>query len=609
MGLFDDLKKEQKQGQETATPSLFADLEQPLARQEAGPIPSKSGLISLLPSKEEVPELLLSAAGMAAKRTLPGMGLSALGAAAGEGIRQAVFEDQPLTPKERTMKLLGAATRGAVGEAGGRFIGKAFTPFAGGITPEIAAGRKTAESIGIEPPLSAITEAKVPQALERFGEVSFFGERVTKIKNAAIKQLEFYADKVGRNISSDKPSEMIGQAAEENIQGFDKVFRATKNNLYDAVIPLVKDMKPKLENTINAIKGALGKRTLPINKAERSYFENIIETLTPQETAVKRAGGRFVPATERIIEEGVPGILQKEVIEETPSRFIGGNLGSLEVPRMKGGGGMLFPEPEATVNTFSGLRELRTALKKKILPLRQVGRTGLAREIEIVTNAISRDLDATASAVSPDIAQGIKEADKFFAIGINKLKDKMIPVLQKVASKEPSKLHKIIFRKDSPELVKAGKEILGEETFNDIKRQWFEGIVENSKSVIEGVEVLSPQKLSNNIRRFGSTIEEAFSDNAAQKEMFDKLVEVSNLMTRGKQITSGSQTAFLGSIINELLSPLRAASVALTSTSPGRELLTRGYPRVGKAVERTVQPSLQLLQQKIFQKRNQENKK
>ena len=594
---FDEDKKE-PQAKTSPGVLTFDDLTPGSVGQEAGPVPSREGLKTLLPTKEELPELVLSMAGGLAKRTPAGIALSAGGAMAGEAIRQKFLSDEELTPKERFKKLGFAGVRGVIGEGAGLAVGKLFHPFSGSVTPEIEAGRKSAESVGIKPPLSAITEAKTPQALERFTEVSPFGGKITEQKNNAIKQFGIFADSVGAGIAPDKPSELVGELAEKSVQNFEKIFRATKDTLYDAVMPIVRNVPPILMNTIDTLKGIIKRRETSVG-SDTAFFEEFLDNLIPKESTVKRAGGRFIPAKEKVISEGIPGILQKEEKEIIYSKFIRNFFNEFDVPRYKGGAGLLLPEPVARVNTFELLRKLRTKVSEKIMPLNQVGRTGMAREFKVLRDAITRDLDATASSVSADVASGLKEADKFFAIGINKLKDRLIPIIQRTAQREPSKLHKVLIRKDSPELIKAGREILGDEAFNDIKRQWFEGVIENSKSVIEGLEVLSPQKLSNNIRRFGSTIDEVFSDNPAQKEAFEKLTEISNLLTRGKQITSGSQTAYIQSIANMFnvfqlpQTILTGMAAGLVRTGTGRELLTRGFPKVGKAAERTVQPLAQ----------------
>ncbi len=121
---------------------LKSDLTSSTIRQEAGSVPTRAGLKSLIPTKEQIPELLATTATGLATSNLPiktaagAMGLAGQGGEIINQFRQAYTGENPPTTIGESLKRQGKAfARGASGELIGRGAGKLFTPFKGGVTP------------------------------------------------------------------------------------------------------------------------------------------------------------------------------------------------------------------------------------------------------------------------------------------------------------------------------------------------------------------------------------------------------------------------------------------------------------------------------------------
>lgn len=510
--------------------------------QTAGPIVSPTGLFQKLkPRKEEIPELIGSMTGGFARRTLPGMALAAFGSATGEAGRQigervGIFKTPPPETSTEAAKRIGAAgLRGAFGETVGRGVGKLFTPFSGGVTPEISKQVQAAGRAGVKPPLSAVTESKPVQALERFTEFGPFGSAVTRQKQEAVKQLGDFAEKISDGISSDNPPEFIGELAARKVKDFEKAFRTAKDKLYEPINNVLNEKPVDPKNTIAAIKTVLERKE---GGAEgRALLEDWLKRLEPSGMEAAGYSKRSLPNFNRL----------KAIRTEIGSR---GN----------------FNDP---------------------------GVTGIKAQLETIYAAASKDMDDLANKYG--MADYLKEVNAQYSKGIRKLQDSLIKAIDKKAEKSPESLHRLIIRQNSPSLIKAAKEIVGEDGFNQIRKQWFDDLVNRSKSIVDGEEIVSPAKLANNLRKMGSSLDEITAGNPELAAKLSDLSDTAKLLTRGQKVTAGSQTGFILSTLKDIRGIL---SAPLVRTETGREFLTTGYPKVGKFAERAAQAGGQLGLQK-----------
>lgn len=533
-------------------------------QQGAGDIPAPGEFKRFLPKVQDLPEIgmaTLAAMKFAGTKTIPGA--AAVGAASmlGEAGTQVAQKfgvlpgEPPQNPMDIAKRLGAAGLRGIGGEMIGRGIGKLFTPFSGSVTPEIKQGVEAAKRSGVEPPLSAMTESKPVQALERMAEFGPFGGPVTAQRPQALRQLEEFTNRISDGIAPDSSPDLVGELAKNKVKAFETVFRNTRDKLYDLAFPLVKDRKPELSNTTSTLQDIIERRSGELEPAALSQLKGLLKRITEiPEQVVQKSGG-------------VPGFVAENITEKIPGK-------------------------ESSVLTYQQLRNTRSNLGKLLDEgFGDPGLTGIKSEYKRLYGAMTQDLDATASGVSPQIAKSIKDADSFYSTGIARLQDSLLKAINKRAEKSPESLHTLIFRKDSPTLIKAGREILGEDGFNQIRKQWFDDLVNKSKSIVEGEEIVSPAKLANNLRRMGGSLPEIVADNPQLAQKMADLSDVSKLLTRGTKVTGGSQTGFIISTLKDIRGILAAP---LIRTEMGREFLTTGFPRIGKAAARAVQPTAQL---------------
>lgn len=502
----------------------------------------KSILERITPTKEELPEFILSSLGDFTKRTPLGLALAGGGAIVGEGIRQAVFEEKPLSIKERLLSLGKAGLRGIGGKLIGEGIGKLFTPFRGGVTPKIEIGRIAAESAGITPPLSTITESKPVQAMEKFVEVSPFGGTITRQKGKALKIFEDYAKTVGQEIAPNVNPNVVGNSVKESVKKFKEVFEAAKNELYDLVLPILKD---------EAVD------TTPI--------------ISKLNEIIKRRAGIAEPSGLNKIREFI-----KELSSEKPNlaTFTGGE--------------------EGKISSFQQLKNFRTNVGT-MGKFDDPALSGLRSDFNELYGTITQVMDDTSSKVSPEIAAQFKKANEFFHQGKTTLKSGIYSALIKT---NPENIHKVVIVPDGVFQYKISKEIIGEDTIKEVQRQWFDSVIENSSKIREGEIILNPLSLAGNLKKYSATIDEMFKDNPLLLKSFKDLENISQLMTRGKKITEGSQTAFLLKMLSPVMIGLQAVGAIGLTSKVGREYLTRGYPKLGKLGERIVRPMTQLGLQK-----------
>jgi len=467
----------------------------------------------------EIPEFVGSAAGMLARKTVPGALLAGLGAGAGEAGRQigqrlGVFEGEPpQTSGEAAKRIAFAGLRGGLGEVGGRFFGGILARKPG-VTGGTAKAITRAEAQGLDLPLSARTESPILQSTEAFVErglpESGFAVRRGKIK--VLDQFNDIAEKFTLDIAPVKSNEAFSSLAENRLKAFKVAFTKTKDELYESTLPLVGKRKPQLSET-------------------KAVLQDIVE----------RRSGLAEPKGLNEIRNWLKQIKRGQI------------------------------------KTFVGLRKFRTNVNNRG-KFNDPATTGLQADIKDLGAAITRDLDATASRAGPDVAEGIRFADEFFAKGINRMKDTLTKRLQRTPA---NKMHEILIRPNSPEIAQSGKEILGEEVWRDVKRTWFNQLIENSRKsttliLDDGTrrveKVIDPKLLLNAWRKLGSTSGELFSP-GLERDAMNEFIDTARLLSQVRPTIEGVS---LGRNLAETVAGFFVDPFVTTQT--GRQLLTTGFP-------------------------------
>ena len=591
------------------TPQLkTGELTQPTFTQRAGSIIQPKSLKTLIPKKEDIPELLGSMAGTFAKRTLPGMALSGVFAGAGEASKQLaqrarIFAGQPPeTASEAATKIGGAALTGAGGEILGRGVSKLFAPFAKSFTPAIQEGLSLAEREGITPPLKSITESKILQTTERIAEssINLYTRKVNEIAMNAVRQFGEFAERTVNMVGVKRPPEVQGNFIKETVKGFFENFIETKNKLYNSVFPKVKDLAVTSQNTISTLQEIIERESVPeLGRAD--FFQSILDILQPSAIETRLAGGavvgrKAVPA--KPISGGATDVVmtaQEKAI--TLIKELRGALSPSGGLKVVTGIPSLLTEPsKAAVNTFGKLKKLQEIINKRI-KFDDPSIRGLNAELQNVSLAISKDLDEVVTKFSPDLSINLQKANEYFGNGIELLKTKVFKGLKATS---PGNEYKVVITPNAPGNVRIGREILGD-NFKEVARQWLDDILEKSVVTSEGERFISPKKFSQNLDKYGSTVDEVFADSPQILQLVKEVQKVGLLLTRGEKITQGSQTAFVQSLLvplfTGLIDPMLAAKqiaalsgVGLLITSKaGRKYLTSGFPKVGGIVGRTAQ--------------------
>jgi len=518
--------------------------------------------------REAIPEVgaaTLAGLKFGARRFPVVAGAIGIASALGEAGRQAIFEEQPMTLGER-LKLMGmAGLRGVLGVPIGKGIGKLFSPFRGGVTPQIEAGRKIAEEVGITPPLGTLTESRAVQVAERGLEFTPFGQAITRLRLKALEDFGDFTKSIGKKIAVDRPPEVTGNLAKEVLNELPKKFGETTDKLYDSVLPLIKKANPEVEisNTINRLK---------------EIIENRSGVLEPEGLGKLRG-------------------LLKKFSEIKPS------LATFEIGK------------ESSLKTFGILKKERTNLGLKIQSsFQDPTLTGLSNDLKGLYGAMTEDMNKTVRKVSKKAFADLQTATNTFREGQILLKDSLF---KNIAKSKPENVYKLVIVPGSPSQATLGRELLGD-TFDDVARQWFDDILRKSTTP-EGI--ISPIKIAKRLQNYDSVLPIIAEGNPELLVQFDKLKQIANLLSKGREVSQGSITVFGGAglttfgatiatiqalFTNPKLAAQIASGVAATglgvkgiTSGIGREFLTRGFPRVGKVAERIVQPTAQLGLQRL----------
>ena len=511
-------------------------------------------------------------------------------AAGGELIKQAgqkldlIQGEPPQTLKESGKRVLGAVGRNILGETVARgasgLIGRSPS-----FTPEIEAQAKTfQEATGAKPPLGTMTESKGTQVLERMAEFNPFGAKVTEMRKKAVDGLAKFAEKVGDKIKSKLPPEVSGALIKEDVQGFFDKFHQTTDAIYNPLMNQISRIPAQLDNTVNKLQEILTNRS-----------------------------GVGEPSKLNEVRAWLSDLLGKKI----PSKLVDKD------------GKPIMKEVSGLINDFEGLKKFRTNIAQ-MTKFDDASLSGIKSDLIGLYGAISEDMNNTVKGFSEDAYNELLRANEVYQKGKQVLGSKLFKSL---ASVPQDTIHKIVINPKSSILIKEVKEILPKDTFETAKRAWMDDLISNSFIKNEGENVLSPAKLLSNINKYKNVIGEIFSGNPDQLKMFKDLEDSALLLTRGKQVQQGSQTAFNQSALIQAIIPVvssfvsgvasgqpvlgtlggfaagMAGSKALTNivvSDFGREFLTRGFPKTALALSTGIKTLANLgLKEKNFIKENQ----
>lgn len=601
---------------------------------------------------------------------------AALGAAGGEGFKQlgqraGLFPGAaPSTSLEARGRIESAAVRGLGSEVFGmgveKGIGKLFAPFRGSFTDASKEGLRIAERENIKLPLSMMSSSPAVQTMERAAEFSYnpWGARLTSIRNKAVQDLEGFARKIAAKISSHGSREVQGALAKEGVASYPERFIALKNQMYGALGGQLDSLPVTPSNTLKTLDALIERESAVPKYGRPEIFEAIKEMLVPGSYETK-TGGRILtrPAARSGIPPAESVASGGAIIGRAPATGVsGGDSGflmslerefvpTLELKGARGGGapkgtpnipsmltpsaevqlqrelygsvapgglpgipyglpGMASLQPEAPVSNFIKLNRLQEFVGRKV-KYEDPSIRGLGAELREVTLAMSKDLDEVASKFSPDLAGRFQEANAAFENGIKTLQDALFKSIEGTTQ---SQLHTAIVARNAPEQIRLAREIIGDEGMQAVARQWLDDIIEKSIITAEGSEAISPRRLANNIRRYGTSVKELFIDNPEVLGLIKDVEYLGASMTRGERVVQGSQTPFalsgMGAVWNLLrhpgLSSLAifggtAAGARAISSDVGRQLLTEGFPEAGRRAGTAVGRAAQISGQRLLQ--------
>ena len=535
----------------------FSDLASGTARQEAGQVIEPR---SLIPKKEDIPELLAgTAAGIAMAGRKTPISAAAVGGASmvGEIGKQAgqalgYFKgNPPSTFKEAALRDAAAFGRGAIGEVGGNIVGKyggkliekmgILRPFSKSVSQQaIQAG----ERAGIKLSPAMVSSNPYIQGTERLAESApFLGHRVTQQRNKALEGLKNLSDKVFTGLGELKSSLDLSFNVENRVKHLEKAFNAAKNESYDKVMHIVGGLPPQTNNTLNTINDIIARNEGELAPAALSKLEALKRDLMVRE------------------------IKSTDIL-----------MGKQEF--------------KGNVDTLAKLRNKRSQIGALVGEgFGDPSLTGIKKEMKSVYAAMSQDMDDTIKAYNPQLGEQVKEADKFFSNGLKKFEQATTKQISRVAKDNPDQLVNVIFKVKRPEWINRAREVVGDETFSDLRVKWFDDILDNS--INSETNFISPQKLSNNLEKYRTVFDEIFKDNPQSLSQINDLISVSKAISKSKPITAGSQTSLI-ELVGSTLNSLRTIPVNLAyTTNKGARALTSGLNPPVKTIQRTVQPLLQ----------------
>jgi len=198
--------------------------------------------------------------------------------------------------------------------------------------------------------------------------------------------------------------------------------------------------------------------------------------------------------------------------------------------------------------TFNTLKKTRTQvgqmLKNKIDPFS----TGNRTQLERLYSSLTDDMALSALQDSPELAKQLEIATNTYKTGVNKINSVYGKKLLKYQD-QPSKIVKSLTSNNIPiEDIPRIYEMVGEEGTRVLQGQFLDNLF--SKSKVSGKNIVSPNKLQNQLNKLGDGRLSAILT-PKQVQAVNDISKVAQSFGKLDKITKGSQTAFLNRIVKQ----------------------------------------------------------
>src|SRR3990167_6955030 len=235
------------------------------------------------------------------------------------------------------------------------------------------------------------------QAIERHAEYSPFGAFITRMRDATVKNLESFSDRISEGIATAEQSpQVLSQSISDRIKTFKQVFKKQADNLYKPVMEVLKDKPADTSNTIGALENIIDKRSGTAEPAGLGKIRGWLDEIMPSKS-------------------GIPS--------------------------------MLIPEGEGSVKTIGHLKRLQSNVGD-FGDWKNPMATGLDTDIQQLYAAIKQDIKSSAFKVDPKIGKALQDVDDLYSVGIKKMQFNVAKAICEVIDKNPSELHRVIFVKN-----------------------------------------------------------------------------------------------------------------------------------------------------------------
>lgn len=432
---------------------------------------------------------------------------------------------QAVDPITQTARGVGGVIKGAT-------QGRQIAPFARQVNPDVV---KAAAEIGVDLPASAKTNSRIVPAVEAVVSKGLFGEDILKKIEGARVVLAKYADDLVASTGQAPDLVSAGKVISDGLDAYKTNFMKIKNDLYDKATipsraskghPVVTVTPTKSLKYANEILNEKKRAAAILGKSEDiSYFQSIRDKLITKDAPLK---ARDLQAA----------------IKELNSKLAGSN------------------DPIVT------------------------GSRGQLRKL---TAMLSDDLDKAIAAQRPDLAQAIKEANKFYKDGISKLNSGYGEKIFRLAEQGqydkilPAVMNKGTSIEDIPRLY----ELIGKKNVPGVQAALMEDIFSRAKNADGNVR---PMGITQEVNRLGGWDKLKAMTTPEQFAAIKNIDTVSRSFSRLDKIADGSQTAFVGKLIGQatagFINPAAGglalgadflASKAVPSQF-GQKLMTTGLP-------------------------------
>lgn len=331
---------------------------------------------------------VLEGGGAAVAKVAGAVGKGSTAARIVSGANRVAEAGRALNPVTAATKVFGSA------------IGKAGAPFAGSADD---AAINAAKRLGVDAPTSALTKSAAVQNAEALASKGFLGGKLTAKAEAAANDLGLKATQIADSIAPGASADgFLVRAGDAIKQGFDdyvEAFEKAKDGLYDDVLPKVRKVPVRYDQSIAALDDILGRREV---------------------SALK------------------PGAV-KEL------RQLRDSLASAQADG---------------VNTFEAAKATRTDVGSKFKTKDPAVSGGDRAEFQKVYGALSNDMDAALKRFDPEAEAAFTKANDFYREGITRVNSK---VGKAMANADPSVIVDKVLQPKNIENAKLAKSLAGDQ--------------------------------------------------------------------------------------------------------------------------------------------------